>query len=125
MAAPMSDRFRTRQLAQLALVANALRPVPGAPASFPAFFSGWLTTELSPHLLALTALDTTAHLLRPRVSTRRDALGTVVAAANLAGYSALIAGGRRAGQEVERALVDELGPQYRDAITRDPRPDDL
>src|SRR4051794_32751762 len=121
----MSDRFRVRQLAQLALVANALRPAPGVPASFPAFFSGWLTTELSPHLLALTALDTASHLVRSGVSRRRDALGTVIAAANLAGYGALVAGGRRAGQEVEHALAEELGPHYRDAITRDPLPDDL
>jgi acetyl esterase/lipase len=121
----MSDRFLTRQLAQLGLVANALRPLPGAPASVPAFFGGWLTSELSPHLMGLTALDTATHLARHGVSTRRDAVGTVAAAANLAGYAALIAGGRRAGLEVEHALADQLGPDYRNAITRDPLPDDL
>jgi acetyl esterase/lipase len=123
--AAMSDRFLTRQLLQLGLVSNALRPVPGAPVSVPAFFSGWLTSELSPHLLGLTAADTAAHLGRHGVHTRRDALGTVAAAANIAGYAALIAGGRRAGQEIERALVAELGPDYREAIVRDPLPDDL
>src|SRR3954449_1248508 len=78
----MRDRFLTRQLAQLGFVANALRPLPGAPVSFPVFFSGWLTTELSPHLLGLTTLDTAAHVARHGVSTRRDALSTALAAAN-------------------------------------------
>jgi acetyl esterase/lipase len=122
---PMSDRFLARQLVQLGFVANALRPFPGAPAGFPAFFSGWLTSELAPHLLGLTSLDTAVHLARHRTRTPRDALGAVVAAANVAGYAALLAGGRRAGQEIEHALVEELGPDYRDAIARDPLPDDL
>src|SRR4051794_34446689 len=121
----MSDRFLTRQLAQLGLVANALRPVPGSPASVPAFFSGWLTAELAPHLMALDAADAAVHVARHGARTRRDALGLVAATATLAGYAALISGGRRAGQEVEAALLDELGPEYRDAIARDPLPDDL
>src|SRR3954470_21442761 len=75
----MSDRFLTRQLAQLGLVANALRPLPGAPVSVPAFFSGWLTSELSPHLMGVSALDTATHLARHGVSTRGDALGAAVA----------------------------------------------
>ena len=120
----MSDRFLTRQLVQLGLVGNALRPFRG-PASIPAFFSGWLTGELAPHLLAIEAADTAVHVARHGVQTRRDALGLMTATANLAGYAALIAGGRRAGQEVEHALVAELGPDYPDAIARDPLPDDL
>jgi hypothetical protein len=36
----MSDAFRTRQLLALGLAANALRPIPGTPASVPAFVSG-------------------------------------------------------------------------------------
>ena len=121
----MSDRFLTRQLLQLGFAANALRPVPGAPASVPAFFSGWLTAELAPHLLGLTAVDAAAHLARHGVRTRRDALGVVTAAANLAAYAALINGGRRAAAEVEDALVEGLGADYREAIARDPLPDDL
>ena len=50
-----------------ALTANAIRPVPGFRAGIPAFFAGWLTSELAPHLLALTAADTAAHASgRPR-----------------------------------------------------------
>lgn len=124
----MSDRFLSRQLLQLGLVGNALRPLPGAPAGIPAFFSGWLTAELAPHLMALDAADIAVHLARRPPSgprTRTDTLGLLAGAAGLAGYAALIAGARRAGDVVENALVDELGAHYRDAIARDPLPDDL
>jgi acetyl esterase/lipase len=116
--------FLRRQLVQLGFTGNALRPLPGAPASLPAFFSGWLTVELAPHLLALTAADAGWHALRgPR--TRENAAGLLAAGANAAAYAALIAGGRRAADEVEDALVEALGAGYREAIKRDPLPDDI
>jgi acetyl esterase/lipase len=121
----MSDRFLTRQLLQLGLAANALRPVPGAPVSVPAFFSGWLTGELAPHLLGLTAADAAAHVARHGIHSRRDVAGMVAAGANMAAYSSLIAGGWRASREIEDALVEALGPGYRAAIERDPLPDDV
>ena len=121
----MSDRFLKRQLVQLGFAANALRPVPGGPASVPAFFSGWLSGELAPHLAALTALDTAAHTARHGVHTRRDVLGLAAAGANLAAYAALIARGRGAAGEIEDALIESLGTDYRTAIRRDPLPDDV
>jgi acetyl esterase/lipase len=121
----MSDRFLGRQLLQLGLAANALRPIPGGPASIPAFFSGWLTAELAPHLLGITAADTALHLTRHGVRSRRGALELATAGATLAAYSALIASGRRASHEIEDALVDALGTGYREAIKRDPMPDDV
>jgi acetyl esterase/lipase len=120
----MSDRFLTRQLVQLGFAASALRPLPGAPASVPAFFSGWLTAEFAPHLAALTAVDTATHLARHGVHGGRDALGVGVAAANLAAYAALASGGRRASVQIEAALVEALGPDYRGVIERAPMPDD-
>jgi hypothetical protein len=120
-----SDRFLIRQLVQLGFTANALRPVPGGPASVPAFFSGWLTAELAPHLLALSALDSGVHTVRHGIHTRRDVTGLLAAAGNIAGYTTLIAGGRRASHEIEDALVETLGSGYRDAIRRDPLPDDV
>jgi acetyl esterase/lipase len=120
-----SDWFLTRQVAQLGFTANALRPVPGGPASVPAFFSGWLTAELAPHLLAATATDAAVHTVRNGVHNRRDALGLLAAGANLAGLATMIAGGRKAAQEIEDALVETLGTGYRDAIVRDPLPDDV
>jgi acetyl esterase/lipase len=121
----MRDGFLTRQLVQLGFAGNALRPGPGGPASVPAFFSGWLTGELAPHLSALTALDATVHTARHGVHSRRDALGLLAAGANLAAYAALVGRGRRAAGEIEDALVEALGAGYREAIVRDPLPDDV
>lgn len=117
--------FLLRQLLQLGLTGNALRPVPGAQASIPAFAAGWLTAELAPHLATLSALDTAGHLARYGVRTRRDALGVAAAAANVAAYATLINGSRRAANEIEEALVATLGADYRSVITREPLPTDL
>jgi len=58
--------FLRRQLVTAALTVNAIRPAPGYRASIPSFFGGWLTTELAPHVMALTAADTAAHVVRRR-----------------------------------------------------------
>ncbi|MDT4919052.1 MAG: hypothetical protein QOH89_3752 [Pseudonocardiales bacterium] len=116
--------FLKRQLIQLGFAANGLRPLPGSPASVPAFFSGWLTVELAPHLLALTAADAAWHAARG-ARTRRTAAGLLVAGANAAAYTTMIARGRRAAGEIEDALVEALGAGYREAIKRDPLPDDV
>jgi len=121
----MPDAFLTRQLVNLGLAANAVRPAPGAAVGVPAFFSGWLAGELAPHLLGATAFDTGVHLLRHGIRYRRAALDLAVAGASIAAYSSLIAGGRRAAAEIEHALVESLGPDYRQAIARDPMPDDV
>ena len=121
----MSDRFLVRQLVQLGLAANAFRPLPGGPAMVPAFFSGWLTSELAPHLAGLAAA-------RHR---RRTSPGT----ASMTGATRSGPGSRRraspptprwspaAGRrrtEIEEALVETLGDGYRERIARDPLPDD-
>jgi acetyl esterase/lipase len=121
----MSDRFLIRQLANLALVANATRPVPGEPASVPAFFAGWLSAELAPHLLTATAIDATAHVARYGIGTRRDRLGLAAAAAASVGYATLMGAGQRAGAEVEHALREGLGESYLDELARTPAASDL
>ena len=45
--------FRRRQVITAALTANAIRPLPSYELGPLAFFSGWLTNELAPHLMAL------------------------------------------------------------------------
>jgi acetyl esterase/lipase len=59
------------------------------------------------------------------VRNRQAALDLALAGASIAAYSTLIAGGRRASEEIEKVLVEELGADYREAIKRDPLPDDL
>jgi acetyl esterase/lipase len=121
----MSDRFLARQLITLGLTANATRPIPGGPASVPAFFAGWLTAELAPQLLTATALDAIGHVARHGLGSRRDRLGLAAAAISSAGYAALIRAGNRAGAEVEHALREALGADYAEHLGRSPEPGDL
>lgn len=121
----MSDRFLIRQLANLALTANATRPFPGEPASVPAFFAGWLTAELAPHLLAMTAADTLTHVARRGLSGRGDKLALAAAATSSVGYARLMGAGQHAGNEVEDALREALGGSYRDELANAPTPADL
>ncbi|WP_085870721.1 MULTISPECIES: alpha/beta hydrolase [unclassified Nocardioides] len=113
--------FLRRQLVTAALTANAIRPVPGFRAGIPAFAAGWLTTELAPHLLAVTAADTAAHLA-PR---RRTTAGLALAFANLAGQLFLVDQARRVGTEAEEALVDGLGYDYVEQLDAKPTPAEL
>jgi acetyl esterase/lipase len=121
----MTDRFLTRQLVALGLTANAVRPIPGGPASLPAFFTGWLTAELAPHLLTATAVDAIGHVTRHGLGNRRDRLALAAAATASAGYATLIAAGTRAGAEVEQALREALGDGYRDELSHTVEPADL
>ena len=67
--------FRRRQAITAALTANAIRPVPGFGVGVPAFFAGWLTGELAPHVLALTAADAAAHGVGRPARPRRARAG--------------------------------------------------
>src|SRR5689334_5329086 len=91
----------------LALMANATRPVPGTAASLPAFFAGWLGGELAPQLLALTVLDSAVAVARHGVRADRATLLADAAAA--AGYVGLMARGQRARNQVEDALQEAIG----------------
>ncbi|MFD8499018.1 alpha/beta hydrolase fold domain-containing protein [Amycolatopsis sp. NPDC059657] len=112
----MKPNFITRRAIQLGLTANALRPLPGEPLAFPTFFAGWLTGELAPQLLALTAVDTAAHLARHGVRTRGDKIGLAMAGLTAAGLTALITGSRRAGEVMTKALEEGLGRDYQDGL---------
>jgi acetyl esterase/lipase len=117
--------YAARQLAQLGLTANALRPIPGGPASVPAFFSGWLTAELAPHALAATVLDAGVHVARHGAPTRADKVGLAAAGLSAAGLASLIRAGQRARGEVEDALVEALGENYASELSRPTEPGDL
>jgi acetyl esterase/lipase len=121
----MGDRFLIRQAAQLGLTVNATRPIPGGPASVPAFFAGWLTAELAPHLAAATALDAGVHVARHGAHTSRDRLALGLTAANLAAYGSLIAAGQRARVEIDAALTEALGADYTEHLGHPADPADL
>jgi acetyl esterase/lipase len=105
-----------------AFTANAIRPVPGFRAGVPAFFAGWLTTELAPHLLALTAADAAANAVSGH---RRDRAGLAVAGAASAGLAYLVAESRKVQHQAEDALVEGLGVDYVEQLDAAPTPADL
>jgi len=121
----MSEGFLVRQLIQLGLVGNAIRPVPGAWPSIPAFFAGWLTAELAPHLFASTVVDTAVHFARRGLRDENAKLGLVLAGLSTAGQVKLMLDAQRAKSEVEQALQETLGADYAQGLEREPDAEDL
>ena len=109
----MPGWFLLRQAVTAALTANAVRPVPGFRVAIPSMAAGWLTSELAPHLLALTTADAVREATRARPDRRALALagGSAVALA------AMVTQSMRAKQHVDRALVEALGADYRQHLS--------
>jgi acetyl esterase/lipase len=117
----MVNGYVVRQAITAALTANAVRPLSGYRVGIPAFFAGWLTGELAPHVLAATATDTAVQIARGR----RDPLGFALAGASVVGLSYLIAQSRRAVHVAEDALVEAIGLDYVEQLDQAPSPADL
>ncbi|MEC9051788.1 MAG: alpha/beta hydrolase, partial [Actinomycetota bacterium] len=113
--------FLRRQVITAALTANAIRPLPGFRTGIPAFFAGWLTGELAPHVLAVTTADALAHA----TGSRRDARGLALAGASVLGLGYLIAQSRQVATRAEEALVDGLGADYVEQLDTAPTPAEL
>ncbi len=109
----MPGWFLLRQAVTAALTANAVRPVPGFRVAIPSMAAGWLTSELAPHLLALTTADAVREARRARPDRRALAL----AGGSALALAAMVAQSTRAKQHVDRALVEALGADYRDHLT--------
>ncbi len=105
--------YRSRQLLVAALTANAVRPLPGYYTGIPVMVAGWMTSELAPHLAAASALDTGVQLARGR----RDPVGLALAAGSLTALGAIVAVSQSAKGDVERALCEALGEEYRDRLS--------
>ncbi|MDQ4053195.1 MAG: alpha/beta hydrolase [Actinomycetota bacterium] len=110
--------FLRRQVVTAALTANAIRPLPGFEVGIPAFFAGWLTGELAPHVLAVTAADAATHA----TDKRRDPVGLALAAGSMAGLSYLIAQSRKVHTVAEQALVEGIGADYVEQLDDEPTP---
>ena len=82
------------------------------------FFSTWPVSEL-PVQAAMFQVATAAALARPRdMRSRRGMAGLALTAASVAGLLGVRRAADRVEGELELALVDALGPQYRDEIRR-------
>ncbi len=118
--------YRRRQLVAAALTANALRPLGGRHAQIPAFFAGWLASELAPQLLATTLADSAIELtVRRRRVGHVSRSGLALAAVTTAGLAYLIANANRVAAHVETTLRDGLGEDYLEALEEPPSAEDL
>ena len=113
--------FLRRQVITAALTANAIRPLPGFDLGVPSFAAGWLTGELAPHLLALTAADAATHA----TGRRRDPAGLLLAGASAAGLAYLIKQSRDVQARAEESLVEGLGIDYLEQLDAKPTPAEL
>ncbi|NPC96241.1 alpha/beta hydrolase [Nocardioides sp. zg-DK7169] len=116
--------FLRRRIITAALVANALRPVPGFRGGIASFIPGWMTTELAPHLFALTAADTAAHAVWGG-SRGRSRLGLALGGASLVGLGVVLEQSRHARTDTEAALTTALGTGYLDELESRPTPAEL
>jgi acetyl esterase/lipase len=114
----VQPNFLIRRAVQLGLAANALRPLRARSTSVPVFFAGWLTGELAPQFLALTAADTAVHLARHGARDRSTRVGLALAAATAIGLGASIRNGHGARDEIEKALTEALGDDYAEELGR-------
>ena len=104
--------YLRRQLVTAVLTANALRPVPGYWAGIPAMFGGWLTSELAPHVMAVTAADTLREITRG--DRNRHALA--LAGLSAVGLTTLMLQSEGAKKHVDAALCEALGDDYLDHL---------
>ncbi len=101
---------------------NAFRPIGGfARLAVVSFFAGWLTTELALHHLAWQALFTALFVAAGALAGWPGWVGFGVTLVSWAGLVRCFVGARDAEAVVERALVEGLGPDYREAIRPDVR----
>jgi acetyl esterase/lipase len=107
--------YLRRQLVISALAANAIKPVPGAAASIPAMFAGWLVSELAPHVIVGTVVDSV--LETRRAGGRRGAV--VLGALNVAALGYVTQQGRRSQAAFEAALDDGIGGDHLDRLRQE------
>ncbi|MBV9832506.1 MAG: alpha/beta hydrolase fold domain-containing protein [Marmoricola sp.] len=120
--------YRRRQLVYAALAANAVRPARSRYGAIPAFFAGWMATELAPQWLAVTALDAAAELtVRRRRGGKRhpDTLGLALAAGTAATLGYVILNAARSATHVETTLRRDLGEDYLDELEEAPSAEEL
>ncbi len=113
--------YLRRQLVTAALTANAVRPLRGRYTSIGGFVAGWLTSELAPQMLALTAADTAQAVVRGKAGKG----GLLLAGTSAAGLTYLIGRARNSQQIVEKGLRDSLGHDYVDRLESDRERADL
>jgi hypothetical protein len=101
--------YLRRQLITAALVANAVRPPRTTALAVPAMLGGWFVSELAPHFMASTAIDTALEVTLRDKDPRHALLGL----ANAAALGYLLQQGGLSRHQFNSALKDALGEGYR------------
>jgi acetyl esterase/lipase len=118
--------YRRRQLLFAALAANAVRPLRHQYGAIPAFFAGWIASELAPQWLAVTAADAAAELtVRRRRAGHPDKVGLALAASTAAALSWVVVNANRSATHVESTLREGLGDDYLDVLEEAPSAADV
>ena len=92
---------------------NAYRPVRLELVSLPAFFAGWLTSELPLHHLVWEAAATVAFMAGGALDAPAGVIGLGITLASWAGLVGLAVQSSRSRAVLEEALREALGPDYR------------
>jgi acetyl esterase/lipase len=109
--------YLTAGLASAANTANAWSPLArNGPGSILSFAVGCPTSELPLQTIAWQALATAGFASRGALRSRRGQLGLAFHLASWAGLAGLYQQAGRTRQLVERALIDELGTDYRERM---------
>lgn len=105
--------------------ANALKPLAEeGPASFASFAAGAVTSEIPLIHAGVHGALAAGLASRGGLAAGRGRLGLALTAAGCAGALAVHNEARKAGEQLERALAEGLGPGYRDGIVYPPRPEE-
>ena len=118
--------YRSRQLLFATLAGNAVRPTGGRYGAIPAFFAGWVASELAPQWLAVTAADALAEVtVRRKRTGHPDRIGLALAGVTGAALGWMVLNANRSATHVETTLQDGLGEDYLDALEEPPGAEDL
>lgn len=81
------------------------RPSPGLRRGLFSFLFGWITVEVAPHLIALTAADTAISTARGR----QHPVGVALSGLSVVGLASLVNSSRGVAKVIDRALEEDLG----------------
>ena len=92
---------------------NAFRPLRVEVLSLPAFFAGWLTSELPVHHLVWQMVATALFIAGGALDDWAGLVGLGITVVSWCGLVVLVAQASRAGAVMEAALQETLGEDYR------------
>jgi acetyl esterase/lipase len=113
----MPTAFLIVSIVGLLFTLNAYRPLRFDPIIVFTFFAGWLTSELPVHHLVWQALATALFVAGGALDGWQGYAGLAITAVSWCGLVGLAVQSSRAGAVVERALRQELGDDYRSAMS--------